>query len=481
MAVNDIHNIAAYGIIDPKTGKPWRRGAGDAQHRMLQEQQKKVVDELNKQAAAKLEQAQMSGALPGEIAQLDRPDWNKYRSQAGAWSTERNDKLGVPMEEAGKHYGDFVNDYSAQVPFEFAPGGNTGMYPEWQNLPLETQWKISNAFMSPFLGKNLTSRLTTDMGGLSGKTLANQGLYEGVKSPGYALQVPVGKETGSQDVDASSRKLLDAIAAGHSLFVPQKQVAWNFLGGKASKNDAGGVRVNTGESMTVPVLAKLQDELSKIGIDIAQVDPQGARALIFREPARDLAAAALENARLSGALQTEAPLLAKSAYNAEAAARKPIFKSAEKIAKQYGAKLEPRTRNTNLFPRDENWNAPETWSTAPFTDAIEAAGPQVVQGYNRGAQRVAQELQPVFDAISPQHSQAMPNLFGMPQPSVAVNLGIPEHKLSTPAYFAPLVKALQSGNAIDEIKRLRAAGIVPAAALSALGLGWMLGDSGSIQ
>jgi hypothetical protein len=457
MAVNDIHNVAAYGILDPKTGKPWRRGVGEAGHRVLQREQAKVVETLNRDAQRELDAAQISGALPEEIAQLDRPDWNKYRSQAGAWSAERNDKLGVPMEEAGKHYGDFINEYSAQIPREYAPADNSGFWPEWWNLPPAAQQDISNRLESNILGKGLTDSLAIGMGGLSGKALANPGLYESVRSPGFASHIPVGKKTGSQEVDSSSQKLLEAIAAAHGGRIPQKQLTWNFLGGEASKNDAGAARINVGDSLPTPKLAQLQDELQAAGFDVTTVDPSGARTLTFRPTAKEAQGQAVDLAGLSGAMPGEQDMLGKSLYRMEADLRKQMFAKAEEAAGRYGGTLEPTYRHSNLWPMDEQGNAPKKWSTTQITDPIEAAGPQVVENYNRAIAPIAERDLSVVRDVSPKYG------------------------LTVPDYYEPLMAAMKSGNAVEEIKRLRAAGIVPTAALTALGLGWMLEEGAATQ
>lgn len=458
MAVNDIHNIAAYGIIDPKTGKPWRRGAGDAQHRVLQEQQAKVVNTLNRDAQRELDAAQISGAMPEEIAQLDRPDWNKYRSQAAAWSTERNDKLGVPMDEAGKHYGDFINEYVANITREWAPGDNTGMWGEWWKLPENVRQTISNQLESEIIGKAYTDKLATGMGALSGKTLANAGQYEGVKSPGFVSQIPVGKETGSQAMDESSRKLVEAIAAGHGLLMPQKQVAYNYFGSIAPKSEAGGVRFVTGERMRPQQISVLQDDLIGTGTDIAQVDPQGARALYFNPTVSDLLHGQKEtDAAMSGAMPGEADAFARSLRQWRQEASKPRqewAKSVEDVAQKHGAQVEYHAVDSNIFPRDENYNAPETWSALPYMDAIERAGPQVVENFNR--------------AVAPIASGVLARVQSAAQ----------KYGLTNAPYYEPMMNALQSGDAINELKRLRAAGIVPMAALTALGLSSLLGDDG---
>ena len=180
--------------------------------------------------------------------------------------------------------------------------------------------------------------------------------------------------------------------------------------------------------------------------------------MYFEPPVSDLLRGQkATDAALSGAMPGEADAFSRSLrqWRAEASVpRNEWAKSVEEVAKKHGATAEYHSVDSNIFPRDANYNAPETWSALPYMDAIERAGPQVVENFNRAVAPIAG------------------GVLGRVQ-SIAYKYG-----LTNAPYYEPMMKALQSGDAINELKRLRAAGIVPVAALTVLGLDHVLGDDG---
>lgn len=412
LAVNDIHNVRAWGITDPKTGKQWSKGVGEAGHRFLQDQHKVVADRLNDYAAANIAVARAAGASEADIAKMIQPDWNNYRVQAAAWSTQRNrGPQKVPMTEAGKHYGDFLNDYAAQVTREWTPGSNTGHAQGLLSMPYAERQEFADAMEANVRGPEGIDAIASRLGALSDTTLPNAGVYEGVAEPGFASRVMVGKGLGKQTADDSSAKLLDAIAATHGLLGVQKQSAWNYLGGKAPINTAGGYRINRGTPFSPDELSTLRGLIPNA--DVPQVDPRGARVLEFADPG--------------------------------AASRAGTVKDLRAAASQFDATVEPSVRSGNLFPVDENFNAPATWSAKPYIEKIEAAGPRVVDNWNAEMPTVAAGL-----------LRTAEDFFA-------------KHNLTAAPWYRPMMEGIQNGG-LQELKRLVKAGIVPAVALAAFGL-----------
>jgi hypothetical protein len=412
LAVNDIHNVRAWGIKDPVTGKEWKKGVGEAGHRFLQDQHKVVADRLNDYAAANIAMARAAGASEADIAKMIQPDWNNYRVQAAAWSTQRNrGPQKIPMQEAGKHYGDFLNDYAGQITREWTPGNNTGHAQGLLSMPYQTQQDFANAMEANVRGPQGIDAIASRLGALSDTTLPNAGVYEGVAAPGFASQIQVGKGLGRQTIDDSSAKVMDAVAATHGLLGAQKQAAWNYLGGPAPNKSAGAYQLRRGAPFSPDELGQLRGMVPDA--DIPQVDPRGARVLQFAD--------------------------------AGDASRPGLLKDLRAAAKTFGADVQPSVRSGNLFPVDENFNAPATWSAKPYIEKIEAAGPKVVANWNAEMPAVAAGL-----------LRTAEDFFA-------------KHNLTSAPWYRPMMEGISRGG-LEELKRLVKAGIVPVAALAVFGL-----------
>jgi hypothetical protein len=326
---HDIHDVRAWGITDPLTGESWKKGVGEAGHRFLDEQADIVTQRANEQALGGVQ------------------DWTPYRSQAAAWIAQKAKSEGIPIEEAAKHYGDFVPDYAALVTREWVPGENTGHLIEALRAPESARRGFSESLEQAVRGPQGIDRLASEMGALSDTTLANRGVYEGATNPGYASVIPVGKATGANEIDPSSARLMDAIAAGHGLLGTQKQSAWNFAAGTSPVSKANLLRVNRGSPFSEDELARLQEAVP--GMDVPMVDPKGARVLEFGGE---------QGARIK-ALRAAVP----------------------------EAQIEPQALSGNLFPED-----PGKYSTLPYIEKIEAGGPKVVEGFDRAMQTMAPQV-----------------------------------------------------------------------------------------
>lgn len=446
LAVNDIHNVRAWGIKDPVTGKEWKKGVGEAGHRFLQDQHKVVAERLNDYAAANIAMARAAGASEADIAKMIQPDWNNYRAQAAAWSTQRNrGPQKVPFTEAGKHYGDFLNDYSAQITRGWNPGDNTGHAQELAKLPYPLQQEFANLMEANVRGPEGIDAIASRTGALSDTTLPNRGFYEGVVEPGFASQVLVGKGRGKQEMDKSSRKIVDAIAATHGLLGVQKQVAHNFIGGKAPLGEAGAFQLRRADAkpFTTDELGLLHSKAPKA--DVPQVDPRGARSLVFAPKVKETEAAALEEAALSGAMPSERGLLGASKKKEAQTVRTGLLAEMRKAAKDMGATVEPRFADATLFPMDANFDAPATWSAKPYIKAIEKAGSKYVDNWNANVPMIAGNM--LRDAET---------FFA-------------KHNVTSAPWYKPMMEGIAKGG-LPELKRLVKAGIVPVAALAAFGL-----------
>ncbi|MCS6944185.1 MAG: hypothetical protein RMK97_02010 [Sutterellaceae bacterium] len=329
-ATHDIHDVRAWGIVDPKTGEPWSKGVGEAGHRFLDEQTKYIVDLAN------------ARALGG------RTDWMPHQTQAAAWVSQKAAHKGVPLEEAAKDYTDFVNQYSAMITREW-PTSVPEHLPELARAPFAIQREYSDAMEKLVRNAAGGDRLVTETGGLSPSTLTNLGIYEGQVGPGFASRVLFGKETGKAAVDPASRRYLDALAAAHGTLGTQKQVAWNARVGDAPVSRANVFDVVMGRPATE---AEIAAAARVVGDDaVPMVGPDGLRVLDFStDPAVKRARAeALRNMQLG--------------------------------------EVRPGIAETNLVPQ-----GPKGFSYAPLLDAMEVAGPRFVTNMSRVMQSVAPQV-----------------------------------------------------------------------------------------
>lgn len=422
--VHDIHDVRAWGIKDPKTGQDWKKGVGEAGHRFLDEQGQFVTDKAN------------ATRLAGH------DDWTPYRAQAAAWVAQKARKEGIPVDEAAKHYGTAIPEYSALVTRSWNPADNSGHLQGLLSMPAEKQQAFNDALEKVVTGAEGQDKVALGLGALSDRTLKNSGLYEGLVEPGFASVIPVGKETGSQMLDPASERVLRTIAASHGLLGVQKQSAYSFLGGTEGVGKAGGAKFLSpdGGPLPVPTLRQMQDDLLARGGDLVTVDPRGGRVLIFNPTADEAAQEAARMARMTGAPLDDARALGEAAKPDAIRERNAVVKGIRDVGSQYGLDVNFTSRHSDIFPRDANYNPPATWSAKPYVDEIEAGGPQIVENFNQNVAPLAGDLlQQVETFAQANNLQAAP-------------------------WFKPMMDALQTGG-LSKLKQLIQDGVVPVAVL----------------
>lgn len=410
-ATHDIHDMRAWGIKDPNTGEDWSKGVMPSAHRFLDEQADYVTGKAN---------AQSLGGVN---------DWTPYRSQAAAWISQKAKKEGKPIGDTAKHYGSFAPDYQAEITREWVPSTRSGHLEGLSGMPFEVKDDFSRALEGVNTGREGIDRLARGMGALTDTTLGNAGVYEGVKNPGYASLINVGKlanpETYAQQaIDPASEQVVRSIAAAHGLVGVQDQSAYNFLTSKAAgggpANQSNAFKIGyPGGALQGDDLVKANERLSQLGVHVPIVDPQGIRGLQFGDEGQKL--------------DIFAPDLRKALTG---------------YAKDTGGDLRWMNNSGGILP-----DAPSpTWSSKPYVAEIEAGGPKMVGNFNETMQGgYAQEL---LDTVTAQ----------------AQKLG-----LQQAPYYRPMMEALGSGG-LPALKKLIAQGIVPVAVLGMLGLGGMTSE-----
>jgi hypothetical protein len=317
-ATHDIHDVRAWGITDPKTGEPLSKGVGDAGHRFLDEQSNWVTQQ----------------ALKNNLGGVS--DWTPYRAQAAAWIAQKAQKEGKPISETAKHYGSFANDYQGLISREWVPGDNTGHLQEVLSAPESVQKAYSQAMEQNIRGPQGIDQFARDVGALSDRVNPNIGFYEGASNPAYISRIGVGKDTGSQAIDPSSAKVMQAVTAGHGLLGTQKQSAWNYLGGEVPIKSAGGIKLR-GNDLNEAQFKEFAKKIQDIGGDVPMYDPEGGvRLLSFASPEEKVA----------------------------------FSKKLKPLAKEYGLTPTYHELSSDIYP----FETTDQWSSKPYIKAIEDSG-----------------------------------------------------------------------------------------------------------
>lgn len=263
-AVHDIWDMRARGYQGPG-GTPFSTSVSPAQHRWADIQdQGYLLPEAN---------YRMLG---------DRADWDTGRAQAAAWVGNKIDALmreGKSFDEAQKIA---VTDYShgwdrlyANHSWESAPGSNTGHMEGFNTrLPWEEKQAYHDEVETAFLNPEGQSRIALGYGAPTGRSYDTTGLYEGVVSPGTQDQIAVARAPGSQEIDPSSRSVLDAVAATQGLLGAQKGAAWNFQSpAKSSQKAATGFRFDMDRTLSL-------EDIERFGPQIQEAFPAGNVGLL---------------------------------------------------------------------------------------------------------------------------------------------------------------------------------------------------------
>ena len=333
---HDIHDVRAWGIIDPKTGGDWKKGVGEAGHRFLDEQSDYVTQE----------------ALKRNLGGVS--DWNPYRAQAAAWIAQKAQKEGKPIAETAKHYGSYSPNYQGLLTREWIPANTSNHLPELLNADDKTKQIYSQAMENQILDKNSIDNLARSIGALSDRTIPNIGYYEGEFNPAFISRIGVGKSTGSQSIDPASENVMKAAASAHGILGVQKQSAWNYLGGEVPMNQAGGIKL-LGKNPSPEKFKEFTKKLQEIGGDIPMYDPEGGlRLLNFVDED------ALRKQGLNDAQVAEEVAKQKSAFG----------KKVKTLAKEYNLNPSFHALSSDIYP----FNAPDKWSVKPYLKSIEESG-----------------------------------------------------------------------------------------------------------
>lgn len=342
---HDIHDVRAWGIKDPKTGKDWSKGVGQAGHRFLDEQGQWVTDAANRRSLGGFD------------------DWTPYRSQAAAWIAQKAAKEGAPISETAKHYGSYAPDYQALVTREWGTFPGSEHIPESVFASDDVRKAFANDMESVVTGPQGIDKVAREIGALTDTTLPNVGYYEGMANPGFTSRINVGKAGGSNEIDPASAKVADAVAAYHGLVGTQKQAAWNYASGNNTPMSKAGVmqfKTPDGRPMSPEELMAFRAKVTEAGGDIPMVDPLGARSLVFADPGK----------------QTQS-----------------LVKALRNVAAKEGLEAQPLTRSGNIFPTiDDYGTPPEKWSAKPFIEKIEAGGDKVVANVDALSKEIAPQL-----------------------------------------------------------------------------------------
>lgn len=188
-------------------------------------------------------------------------------------------KEGKSFEEAQKAA---ITDYShgwdrlyANHSWESAPGSNTGHMEGFDTrLPWEEKQQYHGEVEKAFLNPEGQSRIALGYGLPTGRSYDTTGLYEGVVSPGTQDLIAAARAPGSQAIDPSSAKALDAVAATQGLLGAQKGAAWNYQSpAKSSIRNATGFRFDMDRTLSL-------EDIERFGPKIQEAFPAGNVGLL---------------------------------------------------------------------------------------------------------------------------------------------------------------------------------------------------------
>jgi len=213
--VHDIWQGRAFGYTHPD-GKPWDAGFSPQQHAFMDENQKFVADRLNR-----------GGKSPHE-------DWDALKTQAAAWTGAKIKAGDVKLEDAAKHYGDFLDKYKAHGTHEQIPAAGGGQLEGMALQPSQAKQQFSDAtsWDNPRGQDSLYSDIGIPTGpsndALGYFTPQGTGLLETnparIANPHVSM---VENASGNKRVSPESRGLLDAVESLRAYVDHQTAGAWH--------------------------------------------------------------------------------------------------------------------------------------------------------------------------------------------------------------------------------------------------------------
>lgn len=180
-----------------ESGDVWSEGLGEAQHRFMDKEINNLVDWANEN--------KVSGMT----------NWTPEKVQASIWVDTKANFEGKPVETAAYDFSDNLDALTANINVESeAARGLNHLSGSRDNPELA---EMLQSGQRQILSNNGRDGVALSAGALTRPTGSGFGYYKGNSAPTDVLQVIAGPASGSNQIDAASRDLIEGIAATQGL------------------------------------------------------------------------------------------------------------------------------------------------------------------------------------------------------------------------------------------------------------------------
>ena len=245
---NDIWMARAFGYkkIDPKTGKEveWTEGLGDAQHRFMDKEIKKLTEEANKY----------------KIGGQD--DWTPERVQASIWTSIKSRTEGTTVEKAAGDFSDNLENLTAHNRYEINPSKELNHRREIGAT--EEYNDLMSAMLEDDTGRN---RISMGLGMQTLPTARGKGEYGGVVSPSNDVPFLAAPETGTQQLSGAGSDLSRAHASITGMVTGQETMGNTFLRNPTADYPTNAAFVNTGSAPDSDGMMQIKQALIDNGME----------------------------------------------------------------------------------------------------------------------------------------------------------------------------------------------------------------------
>ena len=207
-------------------GSPRRTGFSPSEHRWMDEQDVKIIDELNTK----------------KVGGFD--DWNTGNAQAAGWTGIKLRTGQIQPGDAAKDYADYMPQSYATMSRDFMPGGPTKHLEGLASAPMPVREEFARRARAVFYDDFHREIAANQKGMLSAAATHGPGIWaEGgaiYSHPGSQSRIAVGTINGGEAIDPSSLRIILGNEAEYGLLTGQTAIAGTKLdyGVKAAQRNA---------------------------------------------------------------------------------------------------------------------------------------------------------------------------------------------------------------------------------------------------
>jgi hypothetical protein len=239
----DMWMMRAFGFKNAD-GTPYSGTPTDAQYTFVEEETKRIADQLG---------------------------WEPQQVQAAIWVSNKARDEGTDVSAAAFDYSDALLNNKAQISWESIPGRTGNHMPEMFDAPYEVQQEYHVAISKAFLDENGNDFVAKELGIPTPGDFEAPGYFEGKVSPGTQTELAIPKEykgpkTGA--VEPAALELMKTYAAIRGIAMKQDGVGYHRPFFNPTKANANGIELQIGRSFSegeTDRLAKILARLSGHG------------------------------------------------------------------------------------------------------------------------------------------------------------------------------------------------------------------------